>query len=607
MTRPAIVFLTPSAADTARRIVRALPDAQTHGLAGRGLKTEVVFTAASDHLRHLFAQGRPIIGVCAAGILIRALAPVLADKRDEPPVLAIAEDGSAVVPLLGGHHGGNDLALRLAEVLGTKAAITTAGDIALGVALDVPPAGIRLANPQDAKAFTARLLAGEPVRLAGDAPWLAKARLEVSGSAALEIYSGVENQTGGGDRLIYHPAKLALGVGCERGCEFEELAELVAKTLDEAGLSPLAVALVATLDLKEDEDAIEQLAAGLGVEMRVFTAARLEAEAARLKTPSETVFREVGCHGVAEGAALAAAGADARLIIAKTKSARATCAVALAPDVIDPVAVGRKRGHLAVVGLGPGALEWRTPEAGQLLAAATDLVGYGYYLDLVGGIGPGQRRHDFSLGEETDRVVHALKLAATGRNVALVCSGDPGIYAMAALVFEQIEQCTDPVWRRLAVTVAPGISALQAAAARAGAPLGHDFCAISLSDLLTPRPVIEMRLEAAARGDFVVAFYNPASERRRTLLPLARKVFLAHRPATTPVILGRQLGRADETVSVTTLERFDPETVDMMTLVIFGATSTRAMPLRRGGLARVYTPRGYGLPVGEPAKPGAET
>ncbi|OIR09107.1 precorrin-3B C(17)-methyltransferase [mine drainage metagenome] len=592
MTPPPIAVIAVSEAGlaTARRIVEALPGARLHGLAGRIAAADVPFAETRSHLAALFAQGTAIVGVCAAGILIRALAPLLADKTAEPPVLAVSPDGAAVVPLLGGHHGANRLARALAQALGGQAAITTAGDVALGLALDEPPHGWRVANPDAAKPVAAALLAGEPVRLeveAGQAGWLNAPGLGEDGALGVRV---TDHAVMGDDELILHPPVLALGVGCERGCDAAELSALVHATLDEAGLSAEAVAVVASLDLKADETAVAALAAALGVPARFFTPAELEAEAPRLATPSEVVFRETGCHGVAEGAALAAAGPQGDLIVAKSKSARATCAVAKA-DAIDAAAVGRARGRLFVVGIGPGAEAWRTPEVSRIIAGCTDLVGYGLYLDLLGQACHGKIRHDGTMGAEEARARQALDLAAEGRSVALVCSGDAGIYALATLVFELLDKEDNPAWNRVELAVAPGISALQAAAARAGAPINHDFCTISLSNLLTPWPVIERRVAAAAEGDFVIAFYNPVSQRRRDQLPAARATLLRHRPPETPVVLARNLGRDGENVRITTLEALSADDVDMLTLVLVGNSESRA--LRCGGRDWVYTPRGY--------------
>jgi cobalt-precorrin 5A hydrolase/precorrin-3B C17-methyltransferase len=245
-----------------------------------------------------------------------------------------------------------------------------------------------------------------------------------------------------------------------------------------------------------------------------------------------------------------------------------------------------------VIGTGPGDPVWRTPEVEAAVLRATDLVGYGLYLDLLGPLADGKARHGYELGEEEKRVRVALDLAAEGRDVALVCSGDPGIYAMATLVFELLERGGRADWHRIGVTVMPGVSALQAAAARAGAPLGHDFCTISLSDLLTPWDAIERRVKAAAEGDFVIAFYNPVSQRRTRQLAAAVEILRGHRPDDTPVILARNLGRDGEIVTVVDLCALTPDMVDMLTVVLVGSSETRRVARSDGG-AWVYTPRGY--------------
>ena len=591
MTEIAVVCLTRAGAILARRLVAALPDARLHGLAGRVEAPDVGFGDAMAHLRMLFAGNTPIIGVCAAGILIRAVAPLLADKTVEPPVLAVAEDGSAVVPLLGGHRGANRLARRLAEILGVAAAITTASDLAIGVALDEPPPGWRVADPAAIKPITAALLAGRPVGLvheAGDIGWLNGVPSTPQARPALRI---THRTATAHDDLVLHPPVLALGVGSERGVDHGELDALVDATLRTHDLSALAIACVASIDLKADEPAVHALARRLGVPARFFTAARLNDEAPRLLNPSDVVLRETGCPGVAEGAALAAAGAAARLIVGKTRSARATCAIALAPRDIDAHAVGRARGSLAIVGIGPGDRATRTLDAVAALRDADAIVGYGLYLDLVADLIAGKPRHHSGLGAERERVEQALALAATGRRVALVSSGDAGIYGLASLAFERLERAPHADWRRIAVTVVPGVSALQAAAARLGAPLGHDFCAISLSDLLTPWEAIERRLTAAAAADFVIALYNPRSERRSWQLERARALIAPHRAPDTPVGVARQLGRPGESVTATSLGALDVDSVDMLSLVLIGSSTTRRLELGDG--ARLYTPRGY--------------
>lgn len=592
----ALVALTASGLARANALKAVLPAAETHGLRGRAEGADVTFVETAAHLRALFAAGRPIVGVCAAGILIRALAPLLADKRSEPPVVALAEDGSAVVPLLGGHHGANRLARRIAEVTSGTAALTAAGDVALGLALDDPPAGWHIANPDAVKRISAALLAGDPVTLAveaGDGAWIATSGAQFVDKAALSIRVTDRTTTSGADTLILHPPTLALGVGCERNAAPDELIALAETALEGAGLAAESVACVVSIDVKADEAAVHALADRLGVPARFFPAARLEVETPRLANPSEAVFREVGSHGVAEAAALAAVDADGALVVPKRKSARATCAVARAAPGrdLDPAAVGRPQGRLAIVGIGPGTSAWRTPEASRLIAEASDVVGYRLYLDLVADLIVGKPRHESELSEEEARVRRALDLAAEGRNVALICSGDAGIYALAALVAELVDRENRPEWNRTAIVTAPGVSAMQAAAARAGAPLGHDFAAISLSDLLTPWPDIEKRLEAAAAGDFVLALYNPVSKRRREGLVRAREILLRHRVPETPVVLARNLGRDGEHVETITLADLSPDRADMLTLVMIGSTRTRHVV--RGAKHWTYTPRGY--------------
>jgi precorrin-3B C17-methyltransferase len=246
-------------------------------------------------------------------------------------------------------------------------------------------------------------------------------------------------------------------------------------------------------------------------------------------------------------------------------------------------------GRLRIVGLGPGGDAWITPEASHLIANATDLVGYAPYLERLPPK-PGQARHQTGNRVEMERARHALRLVEDGRHVALVSSGDPGVFAMAAAVFEAIEE-GEPGWRDIDVAVSPGISALQAAAARIGAPLGHDFCAISLSGNLKPWSLVEKRLAAAANADFVIALYNPASAARPGRIHDAFALLRSLKATSTPVVFARAVGRQDEHISIETLASADPGLADMSTLVIVGSSETRIVP-RSGATPFVYTPRG---------------
>ncbi|HJL93854.1 MAG TPA: cobalamin biosynthesis protein, partial [SAR324 cluster bacterium] len=424
--RIVVLYLGKSALTLAQKIAKHL-NAQLHAKAERTLsddsllpennqskdrilldekvnhEVDFIFTNAMEHLAILFSEGTAIIGVCASGILIRGVARCLENKLNEPPLVAVAEDGTSVVPLLGGHRGANALARNIGELIGITPAITTAGDLRFGIALDEPPQGFVLANPEDVKLFTAKLLAGESVMLSQGAKpitqslvkvektvgsdyiaviykWLEESHLSFAENAKLRITVSPDPISGNAKHLVYNPVSekpannVVVGVGCERGTESEELIKLVLKALVKNDIAPERVALVVSLDLKSDEPAVHALAAyfteisGSECPVRFFDAATLETQASNLLNPSEIVFREVGCHGVAEGAALAAAVASAsstsnrKLLVPKIKSAKATCAVAELEDLTDPKKIGRARGTLFVVGIGPGAPEWRIPE-----------------------------------------------------------------------------------------------------------------------------------------------------------------------------------------------------------------------------------------------------
>jgi len=260
-------------------------------------------------------------------------------------------------------------------------------------------------------------------------------------------------------------------------------------------------------------------------------------------------------------------------------------------------------GRLAIVGLGPGAEDLQTPQARAALETATDLFGYTTYLDRV-PVRAGQTRHGSDNREEIARARAALELAYAGKDVAIVSSGDPGVFAMAAAVFEAIDD-GEPHWREIDVIVVPGISAMFATAARLGAPLGHDFCAISLSDNLKPWDTVIRRLDAAASADFVIALYNPISRARPWQLGAALDRLRAHRSPRTPVIFATAVSRGDEAIEITDLETADPARADMRTLVMIGSSATRLVP-RPDRAPWVYTPRRVDGRATEPGPLAAE-
>lgn len=566
-TPPAIVILGAGALDTARRIQVRYPGALVHGLAAR-VAADVPFDDLGAHLRELYARGLPIVALCAAGIVIRCIAPALADKGVEPPVLAVAEDGSAVVPLLGGLTGVNVMAREIAACVGVAPAITTSGELRFGACVLNPPEGYALADLAQGKRFVSDLLAGASTRIDGAAPWLDDVALPRDDAAAHAIRVTPDAWRGTRDELVIHPRSVVVGVDAQAIHADEALAARIDDALDAQGLARLALAAIVAPASAIGDGVLEEAAQTLDVPLR---------------------FVDVDGDVTPKAAALL----DRALRVAHTlRAATNGIACAVASHPVDPATLGCARGRLTVLGLGPGGAEWLTPAARAALADATDILGYTTYVNMAGPFRGDQRVHGTDNREEMQRARHAFELAAEGRRVAVVSSGDPGVFAMAAAVLEALDEARDPHWAAVDLRVEPGISASLATAAQAGAPLGHDFCAISLSDNLKPWDVIETRLRHAAQADLVMAFYNPISRARPWQLDRALDVVRAHRTAETVVVLGRDIGRPGATLATTTLGALRSDQVDMRTMVIVGSSTTRRFTI---GNARewVYTPRWY--------------
>ncbi|WP_414548001.1 precorrin-3B C(17)-methyltransferase [Anabaena sp. CCY 0017] len=579
---PAVVVLGQNSVPVARKIIDVLPGATLYGLAGRTSGVDVTFTNFGDTVRELFAEGTPLIGICAAGILIRTIAPMLSDKKQEPPVLAVAEDGSAVVPLLGGLNGVNDLARRIAEELDVKPAITTTGDIRFRTALLSPPPGYHLANPDDAKKFISDLLAGAQVKLEGSAPWLSNSQLPIDPNGDLTIQVTEQLVTPAPDRLVYHPATIAIALNARSANAISDTVDLalVQQLLADAELAPASVAGIFAPINMANNPSLKAIANAFKVPTRFFTSDKLENLTAQGYSPAQAI-------------AINATGSS------PLSSSSSHLAIAIAPKPIDPSTIGQAQGRLAIIGTGPGGSQWMSPEVKEILKSATDLVGYKTYINLIGSLADGKQLHESDNREEIARATMALDLAAQGRYVAVVSSGDPGIYAMAAAVFEVCDSAAlrrnrnpKPEWDSIDIHVAPGISAMQAAAAVIGAPLGHDFCAISLSDILKPWSIIEQRIAGAAEADFAIAFYNPVSTERTWQLEAAKNILLKYRTPDTPVVLARNIGRPGQMVKVIKLDQLTADSADMRTVILIGSSQTRTIQ-RSDGSISVYTPRQY--------------
>jgi cobalt-precorrin 5A hydrolase/precorrin-3B C17-methyltransferase len=464
MTTVAVVVLNCSGVVTAEQIRGGISaNAVIFGLAGRvpDNRCDEVFSSTAELIQQLYADGSAVIGICAAGILIRSLAPVLATGHSGPPVIAVSADGKAVVPLLGGLSGTDELAGEIAAILHTEAAVTGAGARKFGITLGRPPEGYQLSNPHDAKRITSDLLAGEKARLTGDvrSAWLERSDLPFSPDGSIEICINSDNT------------------------------------------------------------------------------------------------RPVPANGLLYVADLPA------------------------------------NGSLTILGLGPGASDWLSPQARDILDNTDDLVGYATYLKMLENIKPWQRLHPSGNRVEIHRAMEALDLAQNGRNVALVCSGDPGIFAMAGAVMQALDENPNR-WPDIDPHIIPGISAMQAASARTGAILGHDFCVISLSDIRKPWKVIENRIIYAAKADMALAIYNPASKKRRQQLAVAIEVLIKQKGEDTPAVIAKNIGREGEFYDITTLGDLDQDMVDMRTILLVGSSKSRIIN-RPSGKKFVYTPRSY--------------
>ncbi|WNO75332.1 precorrin-3B C(17)-methyltransferase [Streptomyces sp. AM8-1-1] len=535
-------------------------------------RTRVYEGPVRDAVERAFAECGQLVCFLATGAVVRLVAPLLAGKAADPGVVCVDEGQRYAVSLLGGHGGGaNLLAEQVADVLGCEPVVTTATD-ATGV-----PGLDTLGWPVEGAvaSVTRAVLDGDPVELRADVVWPlpplpAHVGPAAGGSAVLHVTDRVIG-IGAGDAVL-RPPSLTVGVGASSGAPAEEIIGLIEETLRDVGLSALSIGELATVDAKASEPGIVAAAGHFGVPLVTHAAERLAD--IDVPNPSEAPLAAVGTPSVAEASALAGGG---QLLVPKRKSspkeraAMATCAVVRR----------RPRGRLAVVGLGPGARDLLTPRAAAELRRASVLVGLDQYVDQIRDLlRPGTRILASGLGAEEERARTAVAEACAGHAVALIGSGDAGVYAMASPALAEASDDID-------VVGVPGVTAALAAASILGAPLGHDHVSISLSDLHTPWEVIERRVRAAAEADIIVTFYNPRSRGRDWQLPKALAILAEHRAPDTPVGVVRNASRPDESSRMTTLAGVDPATVDMMTVVTVGNTATRDIA------GRMVTPRGY--------------
>lgn len=607
--------------------------------------TSVYSGSLRDHLAQLWPTQRSLLFALATGAVVRLIAPLLTHKADDPAVVVIDEAGSSVISLCGGHQGGADgLTRGVAIALNAKPIITGASHHGHRPGIDIlgRPFGWRKGSGDwtGVSATIARQEAVQVIQEAGSPLWrehlppdhpfqFGEASDSALPSTAKEPNCCSTPKAGVSEARVckaqvwispmqhivspdvewpsvqWHPRVLWLGVGCERGTSQKLIEQGIQQVCQAHHLAEEAIAGLATLGLKADEPALVNLCRDRQWPLRCFPAERLRS--IPVPTPSSTVEQAVGTPSVAEAAAILAAhlasetwdGAShepspADFLSAQTlrvpkhvlrqtgEPGAATVAIAEANREY----IGHT-GRLWLIGTGPGQLDQMTTAAQGAIAQADAVIGYSLYVELVRPLlKPGQIVETFSITQESERAARAIALAQWGLTVAIISSGDCGIYGMAGLVLEQLRASG---WdgHTPEIQIFPGVSAFQAAASRVGTPLMHDFCAISLSDLLTPWPMIENRLDAAAQADFVTALYNPKSKSRTEQIAIARQIFLKHRSPDTPVAIVRSAYREDEQVTLTTLDHLLDHPIDMMTLVLIGNQSSQRYH------DWLITPRGY--------------
>ena len=595
------------------------------------LKNEKFFAqyydhSLAEHLENIWYQAQGLVFCLTIGAVVRLISPLLKDKKNDPAVIVISPEFDYVISLTGGHKGkGDKLTELIAYQLNAQPIITSAS-----FALNLPPIDTFgeifgwqkgegdwtkvSSNITRGKTTLVRQTAGLTwwkTRLPDGHPFvfsdqvnLPQSRREISlvyigvekniciDPPQLPFKTGEKNQDPDLPVIRWHPRVLWVGIGCERYTSFTLIESALTEVLTKYNLASESIASLVTIDIKRDEVGILQLAEKYNLPLQTYSAEELKD--IEVPNPSVMVKKEVGTASVAEACAIKGASFtdfednQANLIISKqiikSHEAKGAVTIAIAQSSLE---YNPQQGQLYLIGTGPGSIEYLTNTALTALREADLIIGYGLYIDLVKSLlRPEQIIEPYAITQEKQRAERAIALSQWGLKVAVISSGDCGIYGMAGLVLEILAKHN---WdgKNPSVEVFSGITALQSLAAKVGSPLMHDFCAISLSDLLTPWEVIEKRIVAAASADFVTAIYNPRSKTRQKQIAKLQEIFLQNRNPNTLVAIARSLGREDEQIILTTLEEMLNHPIDMLTTVLIGNSST----MRYKDL--LITPRGY--------------
>jgi len=615
---PVVFYVTKNGLNLGKQLKVIYPGAQ-------------VLKFKTEDVVRIWHKNKIFIFIMASGIAVRTIAPLIKDKRTDPAVVVLDEKGRYAVSLLSGHLGGaNKIANEVAGFLGGKAVITTASDINNLTAMDLWAGENNLAieNWNLLPNVSTRLIDKGRLNVYVEQDSGIKLPAEFSAVKAPKdadvIVTSIKALPAGRQamplKLFLRPKNLVIGIGCNSGTSAEEIESAVKKTLKKNKLSFLSTHSIATIDKKGREPGLITFARKHNYKINTFTPAEINSVISNLCSLafnfSAAAYKATGAKGVAEPAAILAAGTD-NLLVPKQKIGNVTVAVAKlkSNSPLPPFDKGGRGGifhqtpitcnsSLFIVGTGPGDIEHITPEAQRAIKESDVIVGYGTYLDLIKDLIRDKEVVSTGMTQEIDRCKKAVELALSGKNVSVISGGDPGIYAMAGLVFEILKnrealsvkgnvlkeqdslRITDYA-SRISVKVIPGISALNACAARLGAPLMHDFASISLSDRLTPWKLIEKRLKAAAMADFVIVLYNPKSKGRAEHINKAREIILKHRNSETPVGIVKGAMRENEKIVITNLKDMLKHDIDMQTTVIIGNSQTYVWE------KWMITPRGY--------------
>ncbi|RJQ19393.1 MAG: precorrin-3B C(17)-methyltransferase [Nitrospiraceae bacterium] len=618
-----IFYITNNGLTVAKGLKTLYPDA-------RVLKFKPVGANSRSPLQRYWPGSKNLIFIMASGIVVRTIAPLIKDKKTDPAVVVIDEKGKYAISLLSGHLGGaNKVAKEIADFLKGEAVITTASDVNNLPSIDLwaREKNLVIENDKALSRVASKLINKGTLKVYIDQNKEQRAKntdiklpeefIQVDTPDNADVLITNSKLQTPGPKLYLRPKNLVIGIGCNSGTSKMEIDNAVRKVLAANDLSFLSIHSLTTIDKKGNEPGLIAFAGKYNFEVRTFSPDELNRVKGVIK--SKTVFRAVGANAVAEPAALLASGDD-NLLVPKQKIGNVTVAIAervesqesrvkkkedskfniQGPNPLTKLLTHSSR--LYIVGTGPGGIEYITPRAQEAIKESDVIVGYGTYLDLIEELIKNKEVVSTGMTQEVDRCKKAVELALEGKTVSIISGGDPGIYAMAGLVFELLRtQSTEPraqtqnskdlslvtCHSSLSVEVIPGISALNACAARLGAPLMHDFASISLSDRLTPWEVIEKRLEAAAMADFVIALYNPRSKGRQGHINRAQEIILKYRSPNTPVGIVKGAMRENEDIVITNLQDMPAHDIDMQTTVIIGNSHTFSW----GNF--LITPRGY--------------